>query len=304
MSSPGDEPDRAPSPAGPSDQGGTSVAGTATVHGSRDAARDDLLGYLSRNTMDADYALVAARSAESGRSRDSRGSRWATAVVLAVFLVLVMTLFTQTTQNADSEDNERSQLIGQVGQQQKALGERQGAVARLAASNTRVRAQLLTGTGSGLIGRVERLGLRAGTVAASGPGVLVVVDDAPNAAEARNRVLDSDLQKLINGLWEAGGEAIAINGQRLTNLSSIRQAGAAINVNFVGLSAPYQVEVIGDPDTLPSRFAETTSGATWFDLQQRVGLRFSMSVRSSLELPAAERTPLRYATVIKEGDDS
>ena len=44
-------------------------------------------------------------------------------------------------------------------------------------------------------------------------------------------MLDPDLQKLVNGLWAAGAEAISINGQRLTNLSAIREAGEAITVN-------------------------------------------------------------------------
>ncbi len=38
-------------------------------------------------------------------------------------------------------------------------------------------------------------------------------------------MLDGDLQKLVNGLWVAGAEAIAINGERLTTLTAIRQGG-------------------------------------------------------------------------------
>ena len=72
----------------------------------------------------------------------------------------------------------------------------------------------------------------------------VVADDAPGADSARNEVLDTDLQKLVNGLWEAGAEAISINGQRLTNLSTIRQAGGAITVNARSLRPP--VRRLGD----------------------------------------------------------
>jgi uncharacterized protein YlxW (UPF0749 family) len=63
-----------------------------------------------------------------------------------------------------------------------------------------------------------------GNVAVTGPGVLIVVDDSPSAmADARDRVLDIDLQVLANGLWEAGAEAISINGHRLSNLTAIPQ---------------------------------------------------------------------------------
>ena len=74
----------------------------------------------------------------------------------------------------------------------------------------------------------------------------------------------------------------------------------AINVNYRPLTAPYTVLAIGDMNTLPSRFAETTHGATWFDLQQQVGLRFDMKTDRTLVLPAADQLSLRYATRSKE----
>ncbi|GGF34877.1 membrane protein [Marmoricola endophyticus] len=272
--------------------------------GSRDESRDDLLSYLSAHTLDADYALVAARRTEPRRSSGARGSGLARAALLAVFGVLVVTLFSQTSQDADSENNERGQLVSQVSGQRERVDAQQAEVARVGAENDAVRQRLIAQSSGGALGRAAREGTLVGTVAARGPGVLVEVDDAPNATSARNRVLDTDLQKLVNGLWAAGAEAIAVNGQRLTTLSSIRQAGDAINVNFVGLTAPYRVKVIGNPDTLPSRFAETASGATWFDLQKRVGLQFTMRTRSSLSLPAADRVSLAYARSAKTASPS
>ena len=76
-----------------------------------------------------------------------------------------------------------------------------------------------------------------GMLLVSGPGVLIVVDDCPRpAADARDRVLDIDLQVLANGLWEAGAEAVAINGHRLSNLTAIRSAGDAITVDYRSLT--------------------------------------------------------------------
>ncbi len=39
------------------------------------------------------------------------------------------------------------------------------------------------------------------------------------------RVRDRDMQRVVNGLWASGAEAISINGQRLTALSAIRGRG-------------------------------------------------------------------------------
>ena len=258
-----------------------------------------LIEYLSRHTLDEDYAWIA-------RNRPGRRSSLLVTVAmlgtLVLFGVLVFTAASQTTRNAGTADRDRSTLIDQVNARRASLQVRNDRVAALRKGNDQLETDLLAGrqTGAGTFERVRRLSVLTGAVRVEGPGVRVVVDDARNAVSDRNRVLDSDLQKLVNGLWEAGAEAISVNGQRVTNLSAIRQAGLAINVNYRPLTAPYTVLAVGNPKTLPSRFAETTHGATWFDLQQQVGLRFEMKTDRSLVLPAADAMTLRYATRAKE----
>lgn len=59
-----------------------------------------------------------------------------------------------------------------------------------------------------------------------------MVDDAANGLrDGRDRVLDMDLQILTDGLWQAGAEAISVNGHRLSALTAIRGAGEAITVD-------------------------------------------------------------------------
>ena len=260
--------------------------------------RVGLIEYLSRHTLDEDYARIA-------RDRPGRRSSWlatgAMLVTLAVFGVLVFTAASQTTRNASTSARDRATLIDQVNARRATVQQRNEQVRALRRENDRLDTDLLAGQkGSRVFERAQRLSVLTGAGKVKGQGVRVVVDDAPNATSDRNKVLDSDLQKLVNGLWEAGAEAISINGQRLTNLSAIRQAGLAINVDYRPLTAPYTVLAIGNPNTLPSRFAETTHGATWFDLQQQVGLRFDMTTDRALVLPAADQLSLRYATLSKE----
>ncbi|NEE52029.1 DUF881 domain-containing protein, partial [Streptomyces sp. SID8455] len=85
----------------------------------------------------------------------------------------------------------------------------------------------------------ELVALLSGATPVEGPGVKLVVDDAKNTDQGgggpresssfadTGRVRDRDMQRVVNGLWESGAEAIAINGQRLTALSAIRAAGDA-----------------------------------------------------------------------------
>jgi uncharacterized protein YlxW (UPF0749 family) len=260
-----------------------------------------LIEYLSRHTLDEDYARTS-RNRPVGRGR---GAGLAALVVLALFGLLVYTAASQTTRNAVSEASERTQLVQQITNRRDSLATRQHQANLLRTGNTRLQQAYVASTqsGSSLFTSVQRLSTWSGASKVSGPGVKVVVDDAVDAVSDRNRVLDSDLQKLVNALWESGAEAISIDGQRVTNLTSIRQAGEAINVNYRPLRAPYTVLAIGDPKSIPSRFAETTHGATWFDLQQQVGLRFAMTTSSSLALPASDRLDLRFATRAK-GDAS
>ena len=105
-------------------------------------------------------------------------------------------------------------------------------------------------------------GLLSGAVAVHGPGVKLVVDDAKEATTGGDggpretsgfsdtgRVRDRDMQRVVNGLWASGAEAVSINGQRLTALSAIRAAGDAILVDNKPLVPPYTVLAVGDGET-------------------------------------------------------
>ena len=107
-----------------------------------------------------------------------------------------------------------------------------------------------------------------------------MVDDAASGTDDRSdRVYDLDLQILTNGLWQAGAEAVAINGHRLSALTAIRGAGEAITVDFRSLTRPYRVEAIGDARTLQARFVESSGGAWWNELAQNQKLRYDTTPR-------------------------
>jgi uncharacterized protein YlxW (UPF0749 family) len=266
-----------------------------------------LLDYLTTHAVDEDYAFVSEQRRRSGQAAvaapepgeeapSRRRIGVVGALVMALFAVLVMTAAVQTSRNSVTDERERRELAEQVDQASTQLDSDRIRLAGLQREVRRLQARQLRSDTSaqGILESIDRLGVRAGTVPVRGPGVRMVADDAPGADSARNQVLDSDLQKLVNGLWEAGAEAISINGQRLTNLTTIRLAGGAITVNAHSLRRPYVVSAIGNQDTLPARFAETSSGQAWLDLQQEVGLRLKITPVSSLRLPGAEAS-LRYA---------
>lgn len=89
------------------------------------------------------------------------------------------------------------------------------------------------------------LGILAGTTPAVGPGIQIEVFD-PSGQYKVNHLLDG-----IEELRDAGAEAIEINHQvRVVAQTSFQDAEGGIEVDGRLLTAPYTLDVIGDPETL------------------------------------------------------
>ena len=86
-----------------------------------------------------------------------------------------------------------------------------------------------------------------------------------------------DLQIIVNGLWGAGAEAIAINGQRLSSTAAIRFAGQAIIVDFRPLARPYVITALGDPQGMQQIFEPSFAGVYLDQLTQEFQIRSSLS---------------------------
>lgn len=257
-----------------------------------------LLDFITTHSMDEDYAHVAARPTREKAPQQTRPGL-AALVAMGLFGLLVATAAVQTARNAGEESGGRDSLVTQVKARTAQVDARRARVTSLREEIASLQMLYLETTSQGrlLSARLDRLGVATGALPVTGPGVKVVVDDAPGAVGPVEQVLDEDLQKLVNALWASGAEAISINGQRLSNLSAIRSAGQAITVNFVSLRRPYTVLAIGNPDTMPARFVETEHGRDWLDLRTVNGLQFTMTSEDSIRLvPApARRLTLRHA---------
>lgn len=113
-------------------------------------------------------------------------------------------------------------------------------------------------TTKGLQRTLDEAKALAGLVPLMGPGVVVTLEDSPQLSPSETRkemieqfmIHDSDLVALTNELFNAGAEAISINGERLIATSSIRCAGVPILVNSKRISPPYVIKAIGNPADL------------------------------------------------------
>ena len=93
--------------------------------------------------------------------------------------------------------------------------------------------------------RLRVLGVLTGTMAARGPGVVLVIDDP------RGRVRADVVVDAIEELRDAGAEAMQLSGVRVVATTSVVDAGGGgFVVDGHHISPPYRLAAIGDRRTL------------------------------------------------------
>jgi uncharacterized protein YlxW (UPF0749 family) len=264
-----------------------------------------LLSLITQQALDEDYRHAAERR-KAGLSGPRAGRPWVTAaVVIGVFGVLVSTAAVQTSRNADINDASRATLVTRIENQRDRVARQQDRIAQIRSRNSSRSERLtaLTRNVEDLEARLERLQVSTGFVGVRGEGVRATVDDA-ESGDFNGIVQDADLALLVNALWSAGAEAIAINGHRVTVLSAIRLSGSAIEVNSVGIAPPYTVLAIGDRGSLQANFFDTSSGLAFSDLTRRYAMSFDMENVEQISLPSGPDRflRLRFAQAGVEGE--
>lgn len=269
-----------------------------------------LLNNVMDHSLDEGYAEAAARRGAEGRSGLPRTVRaklgLAAGLVLAALVVTVGAA--QARVDAPTLAKEREELIDRVEAGTQDADELQKQVDALRAAVGKAQNTALEKHG-GDKGRPTAL--LAGATRVEGPGIKLVIDDAENTKGGdtagprqsgfsdTGRVRDRDMQRVVNGLWAAGAEAISINGQRLTSLSAIRAAGAAILVDNTPLTPPYTVLAVGKGKQLSTDFQNSAEGRDLQLLRENYGIRHTISVQEKVSLPAAASLIIRSAEPAK-----
>lgn len=156
----------------------------------------------------------------------------------------------------------------------------------------------------GLNGDLEKARIAAGLVALRGPGVVIQLADStaavpPDANERDYLVSGQDILSVVEELWQAGAEGIAVNGERVTVGTAIVDIGGSVLVNSAYLAPPYQVSAIG-PDRM---FDKLTRAPGFVDFIRARAETFGIDVRyatsDAVDLPAyAGSVNLRYGRAL------
>lgn len=264
--------------------------------------RLNLIEQITADATVSDYAGAVAGPRPSSR----RERVIVSALVLALAGFLLAVGVSARVLNAPAVADQRQALQARIAATDARQQELTEQVQLLRRSAQDARAETLEQAlgGQALAAELATVELVAGYVPVTGPGAVVTLRDAEVGQEGElddlERVLDTDVQLAVNGLWAAGAEAIAVNGQRLSARSAIRSAAGAILVNYRPLTPPYRVEAIG-PDDLAENFLAGQSAAELRAVSEQFGIGFDAEPAEEVRLPAAVSALPEQAVVIEQG---
>ncbi len=265
-----------------------------------------LLTSMMERPLDPGYAAAAELREQAGLP-PATSLRSARVFVAALLVGALLTMGAMALRRPDTAATRaRADLVQQIERRQKAADGRADQVRSLQADLALAQAAALELEQAGQGKRLTRLETSAGASPVQGPGLVVTLDDAESASgdsadgdprtgsDDDGRVQSRDIQLVVNGLWAAGAEAVAVNGQRLTTLSAIRFAGEAILVNYRPLVRPYRIEAIGGSELEPG-FAATAGGAYLQALRENFNIQTGIERDTELTLPSAVSLTLHNA---------
>lgn len=220
-----------------------------------------------------------------------RRSRFALVVACAAMAFIGVLTFRSVPVDPASRLPARYRLADLIQEQQRTAADlrRQVDQLRTEVDAERAAAAARSGGAEGQRAALDQVSVVAGLTAVHGPGLKVTLADSdlsepPPGGSVNDLVIHSqDVQAVVNAMWRAGAEAVAINGQRLVGTSAVLCVGNTLLLNGTVHSPPYAITAIGasrpsfDGDRLVRRLK---SDADTFHLS------FSEERLSDVELPA------------------
>src|SRR5690606_11298753 len=142
----------------------------------------------------------------------------------------------------------------------------------------------------------------AGIGPVRGPAVSVTLDDAPESVAADGVDQDllvihqQDIQAVVNLLWQAGAEAMTIQGQRVISTTGIKCVGNTVVLHGIPYAPPYVIKAIGDRDRLQRGLAELEFVTVFQRYVDAYGLVYETGFEAEADFPAYHGSlELRYA---------
>jgi uncharacterized protein YlxW (UPF0749 family) len=245
-----------------------------------------------------------ARSLLRGR----RPSAWTALVpVVALAAGLLFATSGRTAQGTDLRAGEVTELSELISQREAAIARQAGQLSDLQQQVERLTEQAATRDGA--VAAAQSSGdagaLSAGLVPLTGPGVVITLDDAPARpdgslpVDARPDDLvihQSDVQAVVNAVWAAASDGVAVMDQRLIATSAVRCVGNTLLLQGRTYSPPFVITAIGDATAIRAQLDVSPQVDVFQQAVEDFGLTFSVRERPEVTVPAYDGPlDLQYA---------
>jgi uncharacterized protein YlxW (UPF0749 family) len=219
-------------------------------------------------------------------------------LLVGILLMYQLKTWSKTNQNSEGQQNTISTLVQYSFEAEKLQAENQKLKDEIEKYQKGADAELVAN---------QRL-IRAKQVAALTPieaqGIRIVLEDSKrpvNDAENVNTYIihEQYLQEIVNALWSAGAEGIAINGHRMTTHSDIYCMGSVMNIDGEVEPSPYTIEAIGDIQKLNGAMVGVES--FFLRISKESGIGYKRESAQNLNLPAGKFPRFKFAVPSKEG---
>jgi uncharacterized protein YlxW (UPF0749 family) len=146
--------------------------------------------------------------------------------------------------------------------------------------------------------KIEQLAPVAGFTAMSGPGLTVVLNDAPqvdlsipeNERPDVNDLLihQEDVQSVVNALWAGGAQGVSLMGKRVISTSAVKCVGNTLLLHGKVYSPPFKIQAVGDVTKLTSSLRTDPNVTILQDYVDLYGLVFDVQRSALIELSPYE----------------
>jgi uncharacterized protein YlxW (UPF0749 family) len=238
-----------------------------------------------------------------------RPSAWAALVpVVALAAGLLFATSGRTASGTDLRAGEITELSELIEERNRATARQADELAELQSEVQRLTEQAATRNDDvALAAAIGEAGaMSAALVPLTGPGVVITLDDAParpdgslpvNARPDDVVIHQSDVQAVVNAVWAAAADGVAIMDQRLIATSAVRCVGNTLLLQGRPYSPPFVVTAIADAAAVRAQLAASPQVAVFQQAVEAFGLTFEVRERPQVSVPAYDGPlDLEYAT--------
>lgn len=218
----------------------------------------------------------------------------------SVCFILVIAIFIQikTVASITNEEgislNDNSELRDEVLKWRQAYKDvyKQLENAEERLENARTQASTANDVDNDVKNQIKKNSKLLGLTEVKGSGIIIRLDDNReiNSEEVIDIstyiVHDGDLLHIVNELFNAGADAISINGKRIVQTTAIMCDGNIIRINDEIVGVPIEIKAIGYPERLYYNVAVRQGG--YLKIMERDGVLVDIEKAESLTIPKYE----------------